>query len=151
MVFSNRIFKYAVIIAAGGLLYGAAELTFRGRTHWSMLLAGGFCVLLLYLIAVKSREPFWKKCIMGGAVITTVEFITGIIVNIVLGWNVWNYSTLWANLFGQICLQFSAAWVLLSAPVIWFCLMAESRINGIRNATGGLISNEEVDCDRDGG
>jgi len=140
-----------VVFTAGGLLYGAAELLFRGRTHWSMLLAGGLCVLLLYQISVRSREAFWKKCIMGGAVITTVEFLTGIVVNILLGWRVWNYSNLRANLFGQICLQFSAAWVVLSGLVIWACLTAESMFFGKGNATGGLINNEETDCNRDGG
>lgn len=151
MHYMKKTIKYAVITTAGGLLYGALELVFRGRTHWSMLLAGGFCMLLLYLISIKSREPFWKKCIMGGAVITSVEFVTGIVVNIMLGLNVWNYSKLWANLFGQICPQFSAAWVILSGLAMWMCLAAESFFVGKGNATGGFINHDEADSNRDGG
>lgn len=114
-----RIIKFAVVLNAGGLIYGALEMIFRGRTHWSMLIAGGICTILLYLVAVKSREPIWKKWIMGGAIITTVEFLAGIIVNIILGWHVWSYANIWANLFGQICLLFTLLWILISIPGIW--------------------------------
>ena len=31
----------------GALGYGAIEVTFRGHTHWTMLVAGGLCLLLL--------------------------------------------------------------------------------------------------------
>ncbi|SHH64820.1 Putative ABC-transporter type IV [Sporobacter termitidis DSM 10068] len=119
--------KYAGIFKSGGLVYGALELAFRGRTHWTMMLAGGVCAIFLYLIATKSREALWKKWIMGGAVITTVEFVTGIVVNIVLGWNVWSYANSWANLFGQICLLFSLLWVGLSIPGIWVMTLVGRR------------------------
>ena len=84
--------------------------------------------MFLYLIAVASREKLWKKWIMGGAVITTVEFLTGIIVNIILGWNIWNYSGMRANLFGQICAVFTIIWVLLSIPGIWLMRQVGRRV-----------------------
>ena len=111
--------KFTAVFAFGGLAYALIELLFRGRTHWSMILAGGICAVFLYLIAIKSRERLWKKWLMGGAVITTVEFLTGIAVNILLGWNVWSYSDRWANLFGQICILFTLVWVGLSIPGVW--------------------------------
>lgn len=122
------ILKFAVVFTACGILYGALEMIFRGRTHWSMMVAGGLCAIFLYLIAVKSREPIWKKWIMGGAVITTVEFIAGIIVNILLGWHVWSYADSWANLFGQICLLFTLLWVLLCIPGIWLMQVLSRRV-----------------------
>ena len=48
----------------------------------------------------------------------TLELIFGIIFNINLGMNVWDYSDLPFNLFGQICLPFMIAWFLLSAVAI---------------------------------
>ena len=119
--------KYAVVFTAGGLVYTALELVARGRTHWSMIIAGGICVLFLYLIAVKSREKLWKKWIMGGAVITTVEFLAGIAVNILLGWNVWSYAGNWANLYGQICVSFTLIWTLLSIPGIYLMRLVGRR------------------------
>jgi uncharacterized membrane protein len=120
--------KFAAVFTGGGLVYGALELLFRGRTHWTMTVAGGICAIFLYLIAVRSREAVWKKWIMGGAVITTVEFLAGIVVNIVLGWNVWSYHSNWANLYGQICLSFSLLWIGLSAPGMWLLSIVGRRI-----------------------
>ncbi len=111
--------KYAAIFTVGGLFYALLELLARGRTHWSMIVAGGICAEFLYLIAVKSCEKMWKRWIMSGAAITTVEFLTGIVVNIIFSWNVWSYSNRWANLFGQICVLYTFIWTLLSIPVIY--------------------------------
>ena len=110
--------RYALIYLAGGLVYGAFELLWRGRTHWTMLIVGGLCVLILHFIATRSAQPGWKKWITGGALITTVEFLTGIAVNIILGWGVWDYTTMKMNLLGQICLLFSLLWVALSIPAM---------------------------------
>ena len=124
----RSILKFAVVFSAGGLIYGSLEIIFRGYTHWSMMIAGGICAVFLYLIAVKSREPIWKKWIMGGAVITTVEFLAGILVNILLGWHVWSYAASWANLFGQICVLFTLLWMLLCIPGIWLMQVVSRRV-----------------------
>lgn len=115
------VIEYGIIFTVGALAYGALEVLYRGFTHWTMPLVGGFCFLLLYLISIKSRDPLWKKCIMGGAVITAVEFVAGSLINIRLGWNVWSYSGMYANLMGQICLGFSICWTVISIPCIAFC------------------------------
>jgi uncharacterized membrane protein len=124
----TALFKYAAVFKGGGLVYGALEMAYRGRTHWTMVLTGGSCTILLYLIAVKSREALWKKWIMGGAAITTIEFLTGIAVNIVFGLNVWNYSHSWLNLHGQICLGYSLLWVGVSVPGIWIMTLIGRRV-----------------------
>ena len=41
------------------------------------------------------------------------------IVNIILGWNVWDYSNLPGNLLGQICPQFTVLWFFLSAVAVY--------------------------------
>ena len=133
----RSILKFAAVFTACGLIYGALEVVFRGRTHWSMMIVGSICSIFLYLIAVKSRQSLWKKWIMGGAVITTVEFISGIIVNIILGWHVWSYAHSWANLFGQICLLFTLLWVLLSIPAIWLMQVIGSSVFKNNHHLGG--------------
>lgn len=124
----KKVMNYLGVSIAGGLLYMALEIIFRGRTHWTMIIAGGLCAMLLYLIAVKTQEKIWKKWIMGGLCITTVEFLAGIIVNILLGWNVWSYADEWANLCGQICAIFTLLWFLLSIPGIWLMQVLSRRI-----------------------
>ena len=60
--------------------------------------------------------PLWKQCLIGSIVVTTLEFITGCIVNLWLGWNVWHYEHF--DILGQICLPFSILWLFLSAVAI---------------------------------
>ena len=110
----RRLSEYVVVYLFGGLIYALLEVLLRGSTHWTMLLTGGLCFLLLYLISVYSREPLWRKALMGAFVITTIEFLVGIMVNLILGWNVWDYSAHRFNLLGQICLLFSMLWFFVS-------------------------------------
>lgn len=113
--------EYILVSLTGGLLYALLELGWRGWTHWTMLLCGGACFCLMYLIALISL-PLWRKCVLSSAAITTVEFYTGCIVNLGLDWQVWDYSDLPFNLLGQICPQFFLLWLILSLPGLWLCV-----------------------------
>lgn len=62
--------------------------------------------------------PIVFQMVISMFVITTVEFIAGYIINIRLGWDVWDYSELPFNLMGQICLPYMGLWFLLSALAI---------------------------------
>ena len=112
--------EYLLIYTIGGLIYGALELAWRGWTHWTMLLCGGLCFLLMYQISALGL-PLVRKCVLCAAAITTVEFLTGCLVNLRLGWGVWDYSAMPFNLLGQICPQFLLIWLGLSLPGLWLC------------------------------
>lgn len=56
--------------------------------------------------------------IISSVLVTVVEFIAGLIVNIWLGLNVWDYSNLPLNILGQVCVSFMFLWFLLSLPAI---------------------------------
>lgn len=106
----------------GAFIYSTIEVVARGFTHWSMAITGGLCLILLY--EVFTRMPFlplWKKCLLGSLIITALEFIAGNIVNITLGLNVWDYSHIPLNLFGQVCLPFTFLWFLLCIPAKMIC------------------------------
>lgn len=64
------------------------------------------------------KESLVKKAIMCTFAITALEFITGCIVNLRMGWDVWDYSSMPLNLLGQICPAFSIMWLALSVPCI---------------------------------
>ena len=123
-----KIYKYMLIFAFGAAGYGAIELGFRGRTHWTMLITGGICFVFVYMIALNRKIRKWQKWILGGLVITVVEFIVGVIVNIGLDWKVWSYADMPYNLLGQVCPAFSFAWCLLCIPVMWLCRSVEREI-----------------------
>lgn len=67
-------------------------------------------MILCFISAEMKKTPLLKKCLFGAAVITAVEFIFGIIFNMVLNMNVWNYENVPLNLLGQICLPYSVLW-----------------------------------------
>ena len=93
-----------ILFVIGGLIYVFIELTARGRSHWTMFVVGGLAFSLIGCINEKYRKmPLVKQMAIGAIVITGLEFICGCIVNIWLGWNVWDYSNMPLNLFGQIC------------------------------------------------
>jgi len=109
------------IFTTGALSYWAMELLWREHTHWTMPITGGVCLVVIYAIANFMAEPLWRKWILCTACVTAVEFVVGGAVNILLGWDVWDYSNLPNNLMGQICLQFSLFWALLSIPCVFLC------------------------------
>lgn len=108
--------KYITLAAAGGLLYLLIELAWRGRSHWTMFLLGGLCFLALGLIneILPWETPLWKQMLIGACIITVLEFLTGCIVNLWLGWEVWDYSAMPGNLLGQICPQYFVLWLPVS-------------------------------------
>lgn len=114
------ILKIIILFIIGGTIYVSLELLFRGRSHISMFILGGLCFVLIGGINnyISWEMPLILQMIIGAVVITTLEFITGYIVNIKLGLNVWDYSNQPLNIMGQICLSFSFLWMLISLIAI---------------------------------
>lgn len=107
-----------ILFLIGGRLYTWIEILWRGRTHWSMFILGGICFVIMGLLNeyhFEWNESLMKQSIMSAIIITVLEFFTGLLLNIALKWNVWDYSNMPFNLYGQICLPFFFLWILLSA------------------------------------
>lgn len=112
----KAIVKHIVLFLVGGLIYCILEILFRGNSHWTMYILGGMCFILLGCMNEHCSWdiPLWIQSVAGSIIITILEFWTGCIVNLWLGWNVWDYSQLPLNILGQICLPFSILWCMLS-------------------------------------
>lgn len=109
--------RYAVTFLMGYFLYALIEIFARGYTHWTMALTGGavfttLCILFQYAPPM----PVQMLYFLGAVVITSYELAVGVIVNLRLHWNVWDYSTLPLNFHGQICLVHSIFWYFTSIP-----------------------------------
>ena len=104
----------------GALLYMWVEILYRGYTHWTMGVVGGICFLLIGLINeyLSWETPLWLQGIIGASIITVLEFISGVVLNIWLDLGIWDYSKIPFNLLGQICLTFTIAWFFLSIAAI---------------------------------
>ena len=85
-----------------------------------MFIAGGLCFVFIGLLNefLGEKLSFLSLMVLSALIITAVEFITGVIVNLWMGLGVWDYSYLPYNLKGQICLLFTNLWFLLSAPAL---------------------------------
>ena len=112
--------KELFLAAAGGLLYIILELVWRGHSHWTMFALGGLCFALIGLIneLIPWCMPLWKQALIGAAIITGLEFLTGCIVNLGFGWHVWDYSGMPLNLLGQICILYILLWIPVSLIAI---------------------------------
>ena len=109
-----KLIKHLVLFLIGGVVYFLIETLYRCYSHWTMFILGGICFICMGLIneVLSWGTPLWKQALIGGAITTLLEFITGCIVNLWLGWNVWNYTKF--DILGQVCLPFFFIWCVLS-------------------------------------
>lgn len=116
----RQILKLFFLFLVGGLFYVLMEWLWRGYSHVSMFILGGVCFVLIGGI----NEFFpWElgfiwQMLWGAVIVTGLEWLVGVVVNIWLGLGVWDYSNLPLNFMGQICLPFSFIWMLLSGVAI---------------------------------
>lgn len=118
--------KTMPLFCLGAMAYPLLEVAWRGRSHWTMSLAGGICLPLLEKTR-KLRRPLPLRCLLGAGCITLVELGFGCFCNLLLGWSVWDYSRQPLNLWGQICLPYCMLWCLLCLPTFGLLRMIEGR------------------------
>ncbi len=106
--FMKKLSEYLFLLVLGGTAYYGFEMLFRGFSHWTMFFLGGICLVFCAQQGIWTHwsEPLWKQVGWCIIFVTACEFITGIIVNKFLGWNVWDYTGLPFQFMGQICLPF---------------------------------------------
>ena len=117
----KNIIKTLILFLIGGFSYVCVELLYRGYSHWSMFILGGLC---FYLIGLLNEHISWNlelpyQGLIGAGIITALEFFTGVFVNIIFKWNVWDYSNLPFNVLGQICLPFTFIWFFIALLAIF--------------------------------
>ena len=123
-----------------GMAYVAMEVLFRGHSHPSMFIVGGLCGVLVGAINQIPRfyhAPVYLQSIIGALIVLCVEFVSGCILNLWLGLDVWDYSDQPGNILGQICPVFGMLWFLMMPLAIWaedtgrwFIWFYESAVHG---------------------
>ncbi len=112
----REIIKLFLLFLMGGMIYFMIELAYKGDSHYSMFITGGFCFLLIGGINsyFDRSMPLLLQMLYSAVFITLLEFISGVIVNIGFHLNVWDYSHIPFNFMGQICPRFFVIWYFLS-------------------------------------
>ncbi len=116
----RNILKHIFLFLVGGTIYYFLEILARSFSHPSMFICGGLCFVLIGLLNETKRYqiPLLIQMLISSIIITTLELITGLIVNVWLKLDVWDYSHLPFNFLGQISISFSILWFFLSLPAI---------------------------------
>ena len=97
--------------------------TLRGEPEaisWTMFL---LAILLAVPLERFGAELPWEmplalQALICGTAITVAELAAGMVLNVWLNMDVWDYSNMPGNLWGQICPQFWALWCVLSIGAI---------------------------------
>lgn len=106
-----------------GIIYFLLEIAYDGDSHWSMIILGSCMGFLIGLINKKLSwdTPLWKQVLIGELIVLPSEFIVGVIVNLCLKWNVWDYSGLW--LAEYFLNQSSPLFAVIFIPVILLAIL----------------------------
>ncbi|MFI3172194.1 MAG: hypothetical protein R3Y58_07510 [Eubacteriales bacterium] len=104
----------------GGTIYYGIEIIFRGFSHWTMFVLGGICMIFIGLQGqwCEWKTPYWIQLLRSITFVSCSEFLTGMLVNKLLNWNVWDYSDRRLQLWGQVSLLFTILFAFLCAFAI---------------------------------
>lgn len=81
----------------------------------------GLGVLAVLALPEKLVDNPAELAFWGGLTATAVEYGVHVLYDRLLGVRFWDYSGVWGNLRGRVCVPFSLAWgVLLAAWLPWF-------------------------------
>jgi len=120
MINIKNIIKYIILGGIGGFTYVIIELLYRGQSHWTMFIVSAIAFIFIGLINefISWNMELWKQMLIGSGIVTALKFISGYILNIKLGWHIWDYSNVPFNIMGQVCLPFTIAWFFISLIAI---------------------------------
>ncbi|MBQ6815984.1 MAG: hypothetical protein IJP26_01975 [Clostridia bacterium] len=123
--------NFLIFFLIGGTGYALIEILWRGKTHWSMFTLGGICFNAFGKIAkIFNNMCLLYKSLIAVFFITSAELIYGLIFNILLKKEIWDYSSIPFNFKGQICLLYSCFWWFLS---LFFIPLANKLNNNLQN------------------
>lgn len=118
----RNLLRSVVLWVFGGALYFLCEVMWKlahGRPEaisWTMLVLAAIICIPLDLVNERLpwAMPLWQQALLGGLGITLAELAAGLVLNVWLCLDIWDYSRLPLNLWGQISLGWYAVWVLVA-------------------------------------
>ena len=123
----------------GATIYFFLEVAYKSltghpeRISWTMLVvAVALCIPVERCGAgLPWGCPLWLQALCCAALVTAVELVSGLVLNLWLGLDIWDYTDLPGNFLGQICPQYSAVWWVL-------CLVFIPAFDWLRYAVEGI-------------
>lgn len=118
----RKCFRYSILFCVFGAIYYILETIYKGYwTHWTMFILSGFIGIMIGCIneVFPWDLSFWIQCGIGMIIATSLEGVSGLILNVWLHLGVWDYSnTPMHFFFQQCCIPFCLVWFILSGVCI---------------------------------
>ena len=130
-----------IVFLVGAIGYPCIELLYRaGNTHWTMIILGGLALLIIMNVNwVFNHLNIIIRTTIATLLVTTLEFVAGMIINKWLQMKVWDYSNSLFNIEGQICLKFSLYWYALCFAVIVVTELICYIVKRVRKSRGSKV------------
>jgi len=80
----------------------------------------GALLILVFDYYLKFYIPFWGRLIIYSIMLNILEYYTGALLEEIFHIKLWDYSNMFLNIKGRICLLHTIYWVLLSCLLILF-------------------------------
>lgn len=122
----KKLVKVLILWAIIGSMYfvleGLWHIPSGGYANIIMLPIGGLCGICIG--AINQIPKFYNmrivfQSLLSTIIVLTIEFLSGCILNLGLGLNLWDYSLYPFNILGQVCLHYGVLWFLISPFAIW--------------------------------
>lgn len=104
---------------------------FVGKASCLMFFVGGIAGIVFYIMYYIFFIPMIFLMLIGCIVITAIELGSGMLLNVVLKLDLWDYSKYPINFKGQIELFHSIGWFMLTPTAVWIA----------KSVRGGIIDN----------
>ncbi|NLW92809.1 MAG: hypothetical protein GXY34_14570 [Syntrophomonadaceae bacterium] len=105
-----------------GMVYFTLEGFWRGWTNITMLFVGGLCGVI---VGSLNEYPdyinlkVWQQTLVAWPLVLIVEFVSGLVLNVWLGLQIWDYTGTLGSLYGQVSLPYALLWLPLIPFGIW--------------------------------
>jgi len=143
--------KHLSLFFIMGMVYFTLEGFWRGNANIIMFFIGGLCATLIGSINEYPQYyklKIWQQAAIGTLIVLVIEFVSGMVFNVMLGMNLWSYMDTWGNLYGQICISYALLWFLLMPFCIWlddwlrFKLYGEGEIYSLKEIYWELVNRQ---------
>ena len=120
ILFQNRKFTEKTFCFCLGVIVGTlGQLLSQDGTLWSSaILHGIFFVICRSIDSGLNSEGLLTKCLLCAFSLTGIQYLFGVVFNLILEIKLWDLSDKALHLSGQICLQSFLLCLLFSFPVI---------------------------------
>jgi uncharacterized membrane protein len=115
----KKLIKYMVLFLVFGVTYYFIETLYSGSSSTTSIIMGGIGGILISFINIfySHDTAKWKQITLTALAMIFIEMVTGLILK-QFGIIIWDYTGMFMNVEGVICLQYSLYWLVLSPIAI---------------------------------